>query len=212
MVDDNMGGAQTDSSGTQIQSDESLTPPERDYKKDMLRFKDLYNKSQETINSFETRFQDLEIERAQSQGDKDKVIQNLQEELRKTKNTVRQSNYTQAKTNVIADLKVKAKEMNCIDPDLFISLVGDDRIGKVTVDGLFRPDPDEVNDLIDEKMKEFEHIKLFSKDVRITDRTPDNRPIKTNLERPKSLSEMSDEELKQAALNLPGERRVSDLG
>ena len=211
MVEENMGGAQPDASGTQDQLDESLNAPQRDYKKDMLKYKDLWQESQNRIGSLETKFQDIEIERAQSQGDKDKVIQSLQEELRKTKNTVRQTNYTNAKTNVIADLKIKAKEMNCTDPDLFIKLVGDDRIGKVTVDGQFRPDPDEINDLIDEKMKEFEHIKLFSKDVRITDRTPDNRPINHVVQK-KPLSEMSDEELRQAALNLPGEKRISDLG
>ena len=211
MVDENVGGAQPDESGTLDQSNENLTPPERDYKKDMLKYKDLWQESQERIASLETRFQDIEIEKAKSQGDKDKVIQSLQDELKKTKDLYRQSNYKTAKANTEAALKLQAKELNCTDPDLFVRLVGDERIGKITVDSSYRPDSDEIKDLIDEKMKEFEHIGLFKKDIKIVDKTPQNKPLNP-IQQSKTLEQMSDEELRQMAYRIPGEKTIADLG
>lgn len=211
MSDENtMGGAQPEESGAQTRENEVLSGADRDYKKDMLKFKDLYQSSQERLSSLEKRLDQREIESAQSQGDKDKVIQTLQEKLTQAEKKNKTTQYTAARTNVESELKMLAKESGCVDPSLLVRLLGNDRIDKITVDSGLRPDHNEIKDLIDDSMKEFENIRLFTKSINIPDLTP-NTPPKTLPQAPKSTKELSNDELKNKILSLPGEKRIADL-
>jgi len=211
MLEENQtSGAQPDVSGTQNQENETLTGADRDYKKDMLKFKDLYTQSQSRIQNLEKRLDDRDIESAKTQGDKDKVIETLQQKLRASEDAGKKTTYKAARVNVENELKLVAKDMGCVDTGMLIRLLGSDRIDKITVDSGLRPDIGEVKDLVNDSMKEFENIRLFTKNVKVPDLTPNNEPVLPQGQ-PKDAHELSDEELKSKILALPGEKRIADL-
>jgi len=203
----NSGGAGRDEGGAQV--DDSLTKPERDYKSDMLKFKDMLNDSRNEVSQLRRMLEDRDIEMAKSEGDKDKVIQSLQERLESTEKRLKGSTYNYARTNIESEIKTRAMQKNCNDAELLIKFIGDDKIGKVTVDANYKPDGDEIELLIDEAMKNTGHINLFGKKVNVADVAPSNKPIEKN--ESKSVQSMSNDDLMNALKSLPNEKRIADL-
>lgn len=208
MQDEQTGGAGLNDGGADL--DANLSKSDRDYKSDMLRFKDMFQESQSRITELERKLEDRDIEVAKTSGDKDKVIQSLQSKLEQYDKRLKSSDYRYAKTNVESMIREVAAKRHCNDPDLLIKFIGDEKIGKVTVDGEYKPDMTEIDLLIDDAMKNTGHIGLFGKDVRVTDKAPNNKPIEIKKEN-KPMTQLSNDELLDRLKSLPNEKRIADL-
>lgn len=204
----NSGGAGLNDGGADL--DANLKPADRDYKADMLKFKDMLSESRNEVSQLRRMLEDRDIEMAKSEGDKDKVIQSLQERLESTEKKLKGSTYNYARTNIESEIKTRAIQKNCNDIDLLIKFIGDDKIGKVTVDSNYKPDGDEIESLIDEAMKNTGHINLFGKKVNVADVSPNNKPIEKQKEN-NDVSAMSDDDLLNALRNLPNEKKIADI-
>lgn len=204
----NTGGAGTNDGGANV--DDNLSKSDRDYKADMLKFKDMLNESREQITDLQRKLEDRDIEVAKSEGDKDKVIQTLQQRLDQTSAELKGSKYDYARTNIESELKTRAIQKKCNDPDLLLKVIGDERIGKITVDGKYKPDIDEIDALLDETQKSTGHINLFGGNVKIADASPNNKPIETNNAN-KDVSQLSNDDLMAQLKSLPSEKRIADL-
>lgn len=188
MESQKMDGVQSQNDGIERErNDENLTKPERDYKRDMLKFKDEAAELKEKIRAYE-------MEKEEAKGNLQNVISKLKNELKETKSELYNSKVSYGSGKIEEAIKRQAVQSGCKDPDTFYKLIDGVDIDTIELDTKFNVNMDDVKNIVNNYSKKFEHLGFFGKKVNIVDKTPNNVPP-TKPEKVKSLEDMSKDEL-----------------
>lgn len=170
-----------------------LSQAERDYKKDMFKYKENYKSAQQEAMELKERLKAFELKEEERKGNHQKVIEDLKDELRQTKSELATRDFTFANTTIDSTLKQEALKHGCKDPDLLVRLISKEKKDRVTIDDGFNPDKEDIKGLVESAMKEFDHIGLFGKSTKIADGVPSSPSM--NQAPPKTINEMTTAEL-----------------
>jgi hypothetical protein len=193
MTDQTMSGAQPESNGVtpENQPIKKVNSPDNDYKRDMLKFKD-------KAAELENRLKQYELKEEEAKGNLQAVIQKLKDENRELKQTHAQSKVMFAEGKLEESIKSLASQKGCKDVDTFYKLIDKTDLEIVSLDDKFNANKEDIQSLVENYSKKYEHLGFFADKVKIVDKTPNakpiNQPVKT-----KALTEMSKEELLELA-------------
>lgn len=186
---------QTDVSGasTENVTTESISKPESDFKRDMLKYKD-------EASALKEKLKEIELSDEQKKGNFEGVISSLKEEIKSLKSKNAQSTYNFANTQIDNAIKTEALSRGITGNklDVLMRVVDDNDKGAITLDDKFNVNGEDVKSILDKNMEMYSDI--FTKKVNIVDGTP-NTNI-NNSAKMKKLDELTHEELmKQAEKN-----------
>jgi len=191
MEDQNLDGVQDSNDGVIENKEQNLSKPERDFKKDMLRYKD-------EVNSLREKLKEKELAEEEQKGNLQDVIARLKDENRSLKSDLSKSKVSYAEGKIEDSFKRIATQLGCKDPDTFYKLIDRTEIRGVELDDKFNANLEDVKDIVTKYSKQYEHLGFFGKKVNIVDKAPNNNPIEKP-KKTKSLDEMSHEELMKIA-------------
>jgi hypothetical protein len=191
MEDQKLVGDQDSNSGTAENNVDNLSKPEKDFKKDMLRYKD-------EVNSLREKLREKELVEEEQKGNLQDVIARLKDENRSIKAELSQSKVSYAEGKIEDSFKRIATQLGCKDPDTFYKLIDRTEIRGVELDDKFNANLEDVKDIVNRYSKQYEHLGFFGKKVNIVDKSPNNNPVEKP-KKTKSLDEMSHEELMKIA-------------
>jgi hypothetical protein len=171
-----MEETKVDSVQTQESSalDESsqINDPSVDYKKDMFKFKERMKAEAERARELEAKLKEYELTEEQKQGNFSKVIDELKEKSRTLEAQLKQKDYNYARSNIESAIMNEALKHNCKDPQTFVKLIDKNKYNVVSLDDGFNPSVDDIKMLVEDGMKQYEHIGLFGKKVKVVDGVP----------------------------------------
>jgi hypothetical protein len=141
---------------------------------------------------------------AEKEGRKDEVIASLRKQLDETKSKFDETYKTFAWNTLEAQIKQKALQMNCTNPDALIRLMSDEDLKSIEVGDGFSVNNDDLVRVIDKAKKEFGEINLFKKskpnindvtgnaDFKKVEKTPDKLSMEELKERIKLLDKQGE--------------------
>jgi len=190
---DQMSGTQPDASGasTDSQPKGKVSNPNDDFKRDMLKFKD-------KAAELENRLKQYELKEEEAKGNLQSVIQKLKDENRELKQTNAQSKVMFAEGKLEESIKNIANQKGCKDVDTFYKLIDKTDLEIVSLDDKFNVSKDDIQSLVENYSKKYEHLGFFGSKVNLVDKTPNTKPINQPT-KTKSLGDMTKEELLELA-------------
>lgn len=189
MSESTSGGATDQTSGASNQNQENVNP----FQKDMFKFKEQARQAQAEAEELKRKLRERELEEEEKKGNLTKVLDEYKEKNRLLETTLKQKDFAFARNNIISNVKQEAIKAGCKDPDAFVRLLGKEKIDLVSVDESYNPSLEDVKSILNEGMKTYEHIGLFSKGVNMVNGLPTKEPNVTVKKKP--MSEMTKEEL-----------------
>lgn len=188
MESQKMDGVQSQNDGIERErQDENLTKPDRDYKRDMLKFKDEANSLRDQLKAYE-------MEKEEAKGNLQNVISKLKDENRQLKSDLVSSKVSYGSGKIEEAIKRQALQVGCKDPDTFYKLIERTDIDTIELDSKFNVNVDDVKSIVDNYSKRLEHLGFFGKKVNIVDKAPNNKPVEKPT-KTKSLEDMDKDEL-----------------
>lgn len=146
--------------------EQSAPPAEKDkYKRDMLRYKSELEQMKEKMSTYER-------EKEEAKGNLGKVIEKLKSENQEIKKKYVEDRSNYAKSKIEDSIKMSLTKQGCKDPDTFYRLLDDTSIQALGLDEKFNPDKSEVETLVNENVKKYEHLGFFDKKVNVIDKAP----------------------------------------
>ena len=150
---------------------------------------------QAELNKVQDKLKLHEQDKAQNEGRKDDVINELRKELGETKKSLETKDKSYAYNVLSGQIKTEALKQGCVNPEKLIRLLDPSELKGIEVDEDFFVNTDDLQRLIGKAKEEHSDIGLFkNKHVNINDVTPSMIPNK-------STNEMSSSELKEYARN-----------
>ena len=192
----------TEVSGANVQNDgvTSEAKEVNDYKKDMLRFKDEKRAAEEKALKLEQELESLRLAEEEKKGNLSSVLEQYKEKTRTLETQLKQKDYVYAKSRINDLIKLEAKNNGCKDAEAFLQLVGKPALDSISFDENYNPDMQDVKLVVEQAIKKYEHIGLFSKSVNIVDGVPNNTPV--NEEKKFDINKMTWQEAKELARTL----------
>lgn len=170
---------------------ETISKPELDFKRDMLKYKD-------EANALKEKLKEIELKDEQKKGNFEGVISSLKEEIKKLKSQNAESTYNFANTQIDNAIKQEALSRGITGNklDVLMRVVDENDKGAITLDEKFNVNGDDVKSVLDKNMERYADI--FTKSVKVVDGTPNSKP---NMSVPKvDLAKMTSSELKEYML------------
>lgn len=194
MLENQFVGDESNASGA---SSEKIQEPKRPssnasnsehekFKRDMLRYKD-------QVAELTDKLKQYEVAEQEAKGNLSKVIEKLKQENKELKSSYTKNQLNYALGKIEDKVKITATKLGCKDPDTFYKLIDQDSIKAVSVDEKFNPSHDEIDALVNDSMKRYEHLGFFDKKVNVIDKAPNSGNNESKA--PKKLNEMTKEEL-----------------
>ena len=186
-----------------IDQDSGAVPEKKqdiDFRKDMLRYKDQLQAEAAKRKQLEDELQEIKLIDEQKKGNYSKVIEELREKNKKLESDIKGKDYVYAKSNIDLAVKSMAIANGCQDAEAFLRLVGDAKLESIAFDSNYRPDIDDVKSIVEEGMKQYEHIGLFGRKVNLVDGVPSKNTIMPD--RKVDIKNMSWDEAKRYAKTL----------
>lgn len=181
--------SQPDASGAStVETKETLSRADLDYKRDMLKYKD-------ELTAAKERLREIELSDQQKKGNYEQVISTLKEEIKNLKNENAKSKYSFASTQLDNAIKneLLSRGVNGAKLDAFLKLVDDNDKSIVELDDRFNVSSDDVKTLVDKNMERYGD--LFARPVRVVDGVPTNGKPQ-NTAKVKDISKMTWDEAK----------------
>lgn len=188
MSESNVGDIQQESGAPHVVE----TKEQIDFRKDMLRYKDELALAKQKLDEYR-------LQEEESKGNQTKVIEELKEKSRNQEAQLKKERYMFAKTNIENAVKQEALKFGCKDANAFLRLIGAEKLKIVGFDEGFNPNMQDINMIVNDAMKEFEHIGLFAKKVHVADGIPSKQ---TTEEKKVDLSKLTWKEATELASKL----------
>lgn len=129
-----------------------------------------YSKVMGTLKKREAQLEDLqaklegiELQKQQDEGNKDEVIATLRKRLDETESEKKQLKHNYAWNSIEGQIKAKAVEAGCVNPEKLIRLLPDEDLKAIEVDDSFRVNSDDLGRLIEKAKKDNSDIGLFGR-------------------------------------------------
>lgn len=190
-------GASTEASGQSNQDNPNNQVSYETYQKTLAQRK----ADQEKLRSLEEKLNSLENEKLEAEGDKDKLIESLKNQLKDSRDKLTTKQKTYADKALRSQIELKAKEFGCIDTDVLYKTMDLDKLTIDLVNDDLQVDQDGLKDQLESLRKDKSY--LFSASApKIRDGNPVKETIADTKE--KSFADMSLDELKSQAIGKAG--------